>query len=192
MRIDEVIVNDVNEAPVGMMKRATNFVQSKIGTAGSRARGAGKREAATSANEISLTLQKELGRVDPVFYQKPQENKTGYIQTVGKLLAKKFDPSIITAAELEKLEQKLEPATSPKAVRAATDQFILDLVSKSYQDGKAIGGVTTPQPNQAGGPDASGDQSIGNAVGTSAVQSLQKLDPEAQKFVINWAKQQNV
>ena len=151
-----------------------------------------KNSLSTLSESDRLTLQKELGRVDPVFYQKPQENKTGYIQTVGKLLAKKFDPSIITAAELEKLEQKLEPATSPKAVRAATDQFILDLVSKSYQDGKAIGGVTTPQPNQAGGPDASGDQSIGNAVGTSAVQSLQKLDPEAQKFVINWAKQQNV
>ena len=191
MRIDEVIVNDVNEAPVGMARRAGNFIQSKIGSANSRARGAGKREAATSANEISLTLQKELGRADPVFYQKPEENKTGYVQTVGKLLAKKFDPSIITAAELKKLEKGLEPASNPKAVRNATDQFILDLVSKSYQAGKAIGGVTTPQPDQAGGSGtATGDAA--NAVGTSAVQSLQKLDPEAQKFVINWAKQQNV
>ena len=66
MRIDEIIVNDksvVNEAPVGLMKRAGNFLQSKIGlTKDMRARGQGKRDVSQIANNISTKVNQKVGQ----------------------------------------------------------------------------------------------------------------------------------
>ena len=172
MRIDEVIVN---EKPVGMLGKMGNFVQRNVGTTASKARGLGKSQAATMANQLHKDLNVELGKRNITYTSDPKT----YTTAVLNYLSRSFDPSII-----KKLGTPYVRAvtTAPKdptnldsggtEIAKGTDQLILDLISGSLKNNLPIGGdATGDTPTNMGSEEQ------------QAVAAVAKLSKEAQQAI---------
>lgn len=193
MRIDEVIVN---EAPVGLGQRAMNFVQSKIGTAGSKARGQGKRDTATLANNLNTKMQQELAK-------RGLTPKTGegaleafdpeYASGVIKYLGQFFDKGLMNTMSkaFTKEWQALNDKSGQGEAYTLTDKFIMDLYQNSLKSNKPITGIANPTDQTGGdgagaGAGASAGGGAGAAPGTPEAQAIAAVDKlaDSQKQAI--------
>lgn len=187
MRIDEVIVKkDVKEAPVGLVGRASNFVQSKIGTAGRRAKYQGKRDVATLANGMNTEIQKLVGQtgVDDLQSEQFKELLTTYFQDKG------YKPAVITKAmkDYETLISKGQG--KPMSFKALGgkggifDKFLLKFAQQAMADGvptKAADVDGDGTPDVGGG--AGGDPKMGQPE-KAAVAAVAKLSQSQKEAIL--------
>ena len=187
MRIDEVIVKkDVKEAPVGLVGRASNFVQSKIGPAGRRAKYQGKRDVATLANGMNTEIQKLVGQtgVDDLQSEQFKELLTTYFQDKG------YKPAVITKAmkDYETLISKGQG--KPMSFKALGgkggifDKFLLKFAQQAMADGvptKAADVDGDGTPDVGGG--AGGDPKMGQPE-KAAVAAVAKLSQSQKEAIL--------
>ena len=182
MRIDEVIVN---EKPVGMLGKMGNFIQRNVGTAASKARGQGKTQQATMANQLHKDLNVELGKrqISPTTFKRggdPEETKQ-YTTAVLNYLSRSFDPALIKklgTAYVNSVKDKADAGgwkggnTRGQVLSKATDLLINELITGSINNILPIGvdatGYTT---NNLGSEEQ------------QAVAAVAKLSKEAQQAI---------
>lgn len=187
MRIDEVIVNkDVNEAPVGAFQRAGNFLQSKIGTAGSRARGQGKRDVATLANGMNAEIQKLVGQtgIDDLQSEQFKELLKTYFQDKG------YKPAVVTKAMKDYDTLISKGQGKPMSFKALGgkggifDKFLLKFAQQAMADGvptKAADVDGDGTPDIGGG--AGGDPKMGQPE-KAAVDAVAKLSQSQKEAIL--------
>jgi len=173
MRIDEVIVN---EKPVGMLGKMGNFIQRNVGTTASKARGLGKSQAATMANQLHKDLNVELGKRNITYTSDPKT----YTTAVLNYLSRSFDPSIIKKLGTPYVNSTKTPSPNDPDnmeggggnIPQLTDQLILDLITGSLKNNLPIGGdATGDAPNNIGSEEQ------------QAVAAVAKLSKEAQQAI---------
>tara|TARA_R110002074_G_scaffold1369_4_gene8116 strand:- start:21711 stop:22283 length:573 start_codon:yes stop_codon:yes gene_type:complete len=182
MRIDEVIVN---EKPVGMLGKMGNFIQRNVGTAASKARGQGKTQQATMANQLHKDLNVELGKrqISPTTFKRggdPEETKQ-YTTAVLNYLSRSFDPALIKklgTAYVNSVKDKADAGgwkggnTRGQVLSKATDLLINELITGSLKNNLPIGGdATGDTPNNMGSEEQ------------QAVAAVAKLSKEAQQAI---------
>jgi len=182
MRIDEVIVN---EKPVGMLGEMGNFIQRNVGTAASKARGQGKTQQATMANQLHKDLNVELGKrqISPTTFKRggdPEETKQ-YTTAVLNYLSRSFDPALIKklgTAYVNSVKDKADAGgwksgnTRGQVLCKATNPLINELITGSLKNNLPIGGdATGDTPNNMGSEEQ------------QAVAAVAKLSKEAQQAI---------
>jgi hypothetical protein len=190
MRIDEVIVNkDVNEAPVGYAQRAMNFAQSKIGTAGSRAKGQGKRDVANLANGMNVDIQKLVGQTGADDIQSQQFKDL--LQTYFK--EKGYKPAVVTKAMKDYDTLISKGQGKPMSFKlmggkgGIFDKFLLKFAQQAMVDGvptKAADLNGDGKPDIGGG--AGGGEGGGSTPGSPEAQAIAAVDKlaDSQKQAI--------
>lgn len=186
MRIDEVI----QEAPVGMLKRAGNFLGSKIGTAGSKARAQGRRDTAAIANNANVEIQKLMGQQgmtnDSYFSPEFEELLRDYFQS------KKVPQKSIVAmlGTFTQMKNKVAPGGNPKPASlkamggkgGAFDKWLLDVAPTLA---KVI--PANVDTDGDGKPDAPQDDNANLSPADSALKgALDKLDPQMQAKALQY------
>ena len=206
MRIDEVIDE---RAPVGIFKRAGNFLQSKIGTAGSKAKGQGKRQVAAIANKINVDIQKLMG-------QQGMDEANMLTDAFFEVFKKYAMSKKYTSAQIKHAEDEFKEAQkkhSPDGVdkmasiiagggkKGIFDKIILSFAQNAMATGLPtaaadVDGDGKPDVGSDGSPDAQpgaqpggnmGDAEKVNNNAASAVQNaLDKLDPDLQAYAFRY------
>lgn len=187
MRIDEVIVKkDVKEAPVGLVRRGLNFAQSKVGTAGRRAKYQGKRDVATLANGMNAEIQKLVGQtgVDDLQSEQFKELITKYFQDKG------YKPAVVTKAMkdyetlISKGQGKPMSFKSLGGKGGIFDKFLLKFAQQAMTDGvptKAADVDGDGTPDVGGG--AGGDPKMGQPE-KAAVAAVAKLSQSQKEAIL--------